>query len=468
MVLDDFERDPNRISVAFVTYYYNLLNSNHTKLYQVYHKDAILRHNDFKNPFSSEAKDIIGIDKIREHWLDSPFGGAKVMIQSIESTNSFHDSILIVAVGELALKGDENESSYKFVQTFVLVPMEGKDVYDVYNDVLTFVPDVDYEYVEEDEQKEKSGEEVQVSKELDTKPIEESKQEFAETHEIPEPAKEQEVEEGGKKEKRGREVEGEKHEEKHEEKLTDKEVDSTAVDDVDEAEKVGESLEKASTVRAKKPVAPLKPTTGLSWANQIASSAAATATAAIKPPTAASAHVVVKAKKDASPSPSGSKKGSRKREGRRHHHQESDSDDGFERVGGNDVKKNSRQNSLVNKKGQTVYPIYVKGIDKDTNEGALVKALENAFGRIDSCRMERNAAYVDFVERDPQKRALSRHLFRLGNIEIKLEPRLKRDGNSLKKKKNRNARRRNNPGNGGSTTNADTLTDDGFKRVGKH
>ncbi|VEU21969.1 DEKNAAC102985 [Brettanomyces naardenensis] len=514
MVLEDFEQDPNRISVAFVTYYYNLLNSNHNKLYQLYYKDAVLRHNSFKDPFAPPTETIVGIDDIKKHWAKSKLSGAKVMIQSIESTRSYKGSILIVAVGELALKqdkkrkdaevesepdadDDDEQASYKFVQTFILVPMEKRDVYDVYNDVLTFIPDVDYEYGEEDKEEEEEDDDddeeesqeveaVAVPEEDGVPEVQEKAKEEA-SEEVREDAKEEvsaevqeEIEEESKEEV-GEKANEEVKEEIHDEGIDEEEVDGAQVaepKDESEASTTGKEVDSVSEItsvpseedgaaekKAEAAAAVIaKPTKGLSWANQIASSGVKNTSIAKVP----AQHVLVKRKTETSPGPVGAKKGLKKKDAKKHHHQDSDSDDGFEKVGGDGGKKGSRQNSGINRKGQTIYPIFIKSIDKDTSENVIINALESAFGRIDSFRIERTTAYVDFVDQDAQKKALATHVIKVGGSEIKLEPRIKKDTPSSNKKKNKkNGKRHSNGVNAGSGGSSSGLTEDGFKRVGK-
>lgn len=446
MVLADFEQDPNRVSVAFITYYYNLLNSNPSKLYQLYAKDASLKQGSYQDPYGTSVETVTGSEAIKSLWDDSPLGGAKVMVQSIESTPSFQGSILTVCIGELALKGKrhaDGQTAYKFVQTFVLAPSAKKDVYDVNNDILSFIPDVDYAFdASDDEVEDEDDEEIE------------------------------EVEDDEVKEKRlaaeKKQQDNELNQQAVEGAIADAESDNVAeeiAEEIDVLDKDSEAkVESEETAEPVEPVStpsspPIKPTKGMSWANQIASSGVKNTSVAKVPVVA---HV---ARKETSPVGGSKKKKKDTATGKKQSH--SDDDDGFEKVGGDSKKGtngNGRQNSSFNKRGQQVYPIFIKGIEKDLSESSVTSALEAAFGKVDTCRIERTTGYADFVELDSQRRALGAHTFNVGGVELKLEPRMKKDAS--KKKKSRSNGKRHSTSN--SNGNVPTLSDDGFKRVGKH
>jgi len=474
MTLNEYERNPNRISVAFVTYYYNLLNSHHEKLYQLYYKDAVLKHNDYKNPFAEKAENIVGIESIKQYWDHSKLCGAKVMIQSIESSRSFEDTILIVTIGELALQNEQNicdeQPAYKFVQTFVLVPIKGKDVYDVYNDVMTFVPDIDYEYVNDDgngaEDNKIKGNgkaDSDIVKNLNKEvKVFESNGELKETSIVSDAVVKTSRTEpsiimnnkDGENEESNSENETFKTSQINSE---DSHASVTAISpDLKRQQSTEQNAKKTAEATPKKPVpVPSVPEKGLSWANQIASATKGKPTADIHPPHSGP----TKSKKELSPV---SKRGTTKRkDGKKHHHQGADSDDGFEKVRGGDSRKSIIQTTSVNKKGQLVYPIFLKYIDKDSSEDAIAKVLESHFGPVDSLKIDKAGAYVNFVQKDSQRRALARSTIKMNGNEVKIEAKLRKESGTIKKRKGRNGKRHGN----GSQNGSSGYTEDGFKKV---
>jgi len=482
MTLNEYERDPNRISVAFVTYYYNLLNSHHEKLYQLYYKDAVLKHNDYKNPFAGDTKNTIGVEHIKEYWDHSRLSGAKVMIQSIESTKSFGDAILIVTTGELALQHSEVEENtkdeqpaYKFVQTFVLVPIKGKDVYDVYNDVMTFVPDVDYDYASEDEiepdAKEKKALDCSSAESNSVKEDDRDSKVPESNDKLEEADKNSETDTGATANEKLPTNDGKRNSIANESSAkndasktiqTDKEVVSTSINNASTADSKKEQTKEQnanknlSTVPTKPTAVPSIPTKDISWASQIAISAAkGKPTSGIR-----TQHPgPMRQKKELSPV---SKRGAnKKKDGKKHHHQNPDSDDGFEKVRGADSRKSAIQTTSLNKKGQTVYPIYLKYIDKDSTEEGITKVLETYFGQVDSLRIDKAGAYVNFVHKDSQKRSLAKNAIKINGNEVKIEAKLRKENGATKKRKGRNGKRHGN----GSQNGLSGYTDDGFKKI---
>ncbi|KAH3670686.1 hypothetical protein OGAPHI_001201 [Ogataea philodendri] len=354
--MSDIDQDPNRVAIAFIEYYYNLVHSGTENLYQVYAKGATLRHADFRDPVGGEAIGVEGGEQIREYWGRSALAGAKVMIQTIEATKSFQESILIVCVGELVPGPvhDTEPVAFRFSHTFLLVPTVKRSVYDVYSDVLAFVPDVDAVYEEPE----------------------------PETVESPE--------------------------------SVEKEVFSVESKDTTPETGLGDEDEYESS----------KP---MSWADQIAFAAA-------------------KAKADKPEKKVKEKKEEKKEETKEEIKEE--------------PKKHKSQ--MVNKKGQVVYPIYVKGVTGSISEEELQQKLEQSFGHVDLCKIDRMIALVNFTEQGSQKKAIKTGTISVKGVDIKLEPRAKKDlapAATKKKKKAKNGPNGPNGSNGSS--------DDGFRKVGK-
>ena len=115
----------------------------------------------------------------------------------------------------------------------------------------------------------------------------------------------------------------------------------------------------------------------------------------------------------------------------------------------------------MNKKGQTVYPIYLKYIDKDSTEEGITKVLETYFGQVDSLRIDKAGAYVNFVHKDSQKRSLAKNAIKINGNEVKIEAKLRKENGATKKRKGRNGKRHGN----GSQNGLSGYTDDGFKKI---
>ncbi|KAG7898652.1 hypothetical protein KL935_004251 [Ogataea polymorpha] len=365
--MSDIDQDPNRVAIAFIEYYYNLIHSGTENLYQLYSPDAVLRHGDYKSPLSGDVVAAEGLEEIKARWNKSKLAGSKVMIQSIDASRSFQDSILIVCVGELAPKSshDTEPVAYKFVQTFLLVPTVKHSVYDVYNDVLNFLPDVDSKYDPEPES----------------------------ATDTPDSAEKGEVFSVQSKETTPETGEGEEEEPERPERQPERPV-------------------------ASKP---------MSWADQIAS-------AAVKK---------VEAKKTKE----------EKRERREDKKEDEKREDKKDKKEEEEFRKHKSQ--MVNKKGQVVYPIYVKGVTSAITDEELQKHLEENFGNVDLCKIDRMIALVNFTEQSSQKKAIKTGTIQVKGVEIKLEPRAKKDTAPVVAKKKRKGGK-----NGG-------VSEDGFRKVGK-
>ncbi|KAG7751440.1 hypothetical protein KL911_001412 [Ogataea haglerorum] len=374
--MSDIDQDPNRVAIAFIEYYYNLIHSGTENLYQLYSQNAVLRHGDYKAPLSADVVAAEGPAEIKAHWAKSKLAGSKVMIQSIDASKSFQESILIVCVGELAPKSSHDTESvaYKFVQTFLLVPTVKRSVYDVYNDVLNFLPDVDSNYDPEPES----------------------------ATETPDSAEKGEVFSVQSKESTPETGEGEEEEPEQPEQPEQ---------------------------RPERPVTS-KP---MSWADQIASAAAK--------------------KVEAKKTKESKELKEEKRERRDEKKEDEKKEDKKDKKEDEEFKKHKSR--MVNKKGQVVYPIYVKGVTSAITEEELQKHLEENFGNVDLCKIDRMIALVNFTEQSSQKKAIKTGAIHVKGVEIKLEPRAKKDAAPVVAKKKRKGGK-----NGG-------VSEDGFRKVGK-
>ncbi|GMG20491.1 unnamed protein product [Ambrosiozyma monospora] len=522
------ETDPNRVSVAFIKYYYNLLNSQEDKLYQLYSKDAVLRHNLHSEPFSSNTKNIVGNENIKEHWKTSELAGAKVMIQSIDTAKSYHDSILTIAAGELALKSNDefndDQPSYKFVQTFVLIPTKG--VYDVFSDVLTFIPDVDYEYDENaqdaevcekkdtaeestgvpaHEEKKEAVPEIKKSEAVAEKgpvapatvpettavveapvaevsePVLETEAPAAVSEPTPAPVIEEEATPVVSTEEKEQEevfspntntkestpeteeeekpaavekttVKAEKLQEEVKEKKEEKPVEAPAATTTNgsatpaeksvEASPAPESKPATPTATPAKPAKPAEPKqTGppkpISWASLAASHKGPSSVAKVPSTTqpvvvapqngAASAAAKKTNFVNGRTSPSNGqgdfKKVVRNKNNKFNKGQFDDDDTNGATAGVSDKAKLK----FTNNAGQEVYPVYIKHIETYINEADLKDVLEKSFGKVDSCRIDRSVALVDFTSQEAQAKAIKQHSVKVKGHEIKIEVRLRKE-----------------------------------------
>ncbi|CDK28734.1 unnamed protein product [Kuraishia capsulata CBS 1993] len=375
--------DPNAIAYAFVNHYYTRMNAKDPKLSSIYQLNAVLTHSDPTDSFKA-AVSVSGNKGIQEYLAKTPLAGCKVMISTVDVQPSFQDSILVICYGELALD-DETSPAYKFVQTFVLVSSK-PGVYDIFNDVLRFIPDVDDEV--DVEEVGDSTEDSKVSNEVEEKeesavfsPLQ-SKESTPETgleeSTTLEPPKEQPREEP--------------KEEKKEEPVS------------------WASKASAGITNFGAPVVVESP-------KRLAAKSA--------PAASASAPAAVETKAALRPASEESKK---------------------------------HKKAFLNGKGEPVYPIYVRGV-KDISQADLLKALTSKFGKVDSCRIDRLVALVDFVSIESQKQAIKTGEIQVGTYTIRLEPRAKRDKVTPKEspKQQKPKKKRN-----------QTVNDnDGFKKVGK-
>lgn len=151
MTLSEYEKDPNHITTDFIKYYYSKLSSDSSKLYQLYAKDAVLKHMDHNlDPFKGISTDYQGIENITKYWKARPeLSGSKLVILTVNTIQNSDNTLVTTVIGELLLKEDyENidqiEPTRLFTQTFILEPHSKKDNFDIKSDILTFIPDTDF------------------------------------------------------------------------------------------------------------------------------------------------------------------------------------------------------------------------------------------------------------------------------------------------------------------------------------
>lgn len=152
MTLTEYEKDPNHISTNFIKYYYSKLNSDCSKLFQLYTADAVLKHMNYReDPFGASSNDIHGADNIKKYWKSTPsLKGAKIIILTASTIQNTDNSLVISVVGELLFRkdyesvADEILPTKTFTHTFILQPEASRDIFNIKSDILTFIPDADY------------------------------------------------------------------------------------------------------------------------------------------------------------------------------------------------------------------------------------------------------------------------------------------------------------------------------------
>ncbi|GME73002.1 unnamed protein product [Ambrosiozyma monospora] len=451
------------------------------------------------------------------------------MIQSIDTAKSYHDSILTIAAGELALKSNDefndDQPSYKFVQTFVLIPTKG--VYDVFSDVLTFIPDVDYEYDEKaqdaeasekkdtaeestnapaaQEEKKEAVPEIKESEpvaekapvapvtvpettaDVETPVAEVSEPVPAETkteapaavsEPTPAPAVEEEATPVVSNEEKEQEevfspntntkestpdteeeekpatvektaVKAEKQQEEVKEKKVEEEkkeeekpVETSAATTTTtngtatpgeksvEASPAPESKPATPTAAPTKPAGPPKP---FSWASLAASHRGPSSVA--KVPSSTQPVVIAPqngaaAKKtnfvNGRTSPSNGQGDFKKVVRNKNKFNKGQYDDEDSNGVGAGVSDKAKL-KFTNNAGQEVYPVYIKHIEAYINETDLKDVLEKSFGKVDSCRIDRSVALVDFTNQEAQAKAIKQHSVKVKGHEIKIEVRLRKE-----------------------------------------
>ncbi|KAI0463118.1 hypothetical protein LJB42_003135 [Komagataella kurtzmanii] len=429
------EQKLTSIAYAFIKYYYSILNSDTKNLNKLYTIDGSLTHSNQTEPFKPAQK-VQGNEKIKDYYSNSVLEGASVMISTIDVQKSFNESILIVCFGEMSLKENgELSPAHKFVQTFVLVPTK-QDIYDLSNDLLRFIPDVDDEIPateaenteEVDEAKtetateESTNGEVEVAEEKPDgvfSPKIDTKASTPETvDEEPKTATESETPTETQKPEKPKETEKTEKTEKAESDASDA------------------TTKKSETVSLNP-----KP---LSWADKLKSDD--------KSSNASSTRVIVH-QKDTKDS-----KKPKKSTTNHNNTNDKETETTESQSNGTGNKNTKKKVASAKKNNSDFYPIYIKGIEKDVTEKDLTQALQKAFGKVETCKIDRLIALVDFAEASSQKNAIQAKTIEVKGHVIKLEPRTKRDNKPSHKKKSASS----------SQKKVSALPDsDGFKKVGK-
>lgn len=148
MTFTDFEKDPNHITFDFIKYYYSKLSLDSSKLYQLYSPTAVIKHSE-----STKTHDYNTPDSIKKYWKTNSFlSNSKIIILTVNTVENSDTSLVATVVGEILLEqdyslctNDDIIPTRPFTQTFVLEKEEDKDAYMIKSDILTFIPDTDYE-----------------------------------------------------------------------------------------------------------------------------------------------------------------------------------------------------------------------------------------------------------------------------------------------------------------------------------
>ncbi|ANZ77493.1 BA75_04920T0 [Komagataella pastoris] len=426
------EQKLTSIAYAFIKYYYSILNSDTKSLNKLYTIDGSLTHSNQTEPFKPAQK-VQGNEKIKDYYADSVLEGASVMISTIDVQKSFNESILIVCFGEMSLKENgELSPAHKFVQTFVLVPTK-QDIYDLSNDLLRFIPDVDDEVPateaenteEVDEAKAETATEGSTNGEVE---VAEEKPDGVFSPKIDTKASTPETVD-------------------EESKTSTESVASTETqkpekpEETEETEKTEKTESDATDATSKKSEAVNPNPKPLSWADKLKSDD--------KSSNASSTRVIVHQKDKDSKKPKKSTTNHNNTNDKETETTESQSN-------GTGNKSAKKKAASAKKNNSDFYPIYIKGIEKDVTEKDLTQALQKAFGKVETCKIDRLIALVDFADASSQKNAIQAKTIEVKGHVIKLEPRTKRDNKPKKKSANSSQKKLN------------AIPDsDGFKKVGK-
>ena len=153
MTFAEYEKDPNHIITGFITYYYNQLSSDPSKLYQLYREDAVLKHT---NPFEQSkdtAEDFNTLPNIEKYWKSlTVLSYSKIVILTVNTIKQSDESLVSTIVGEILLQKDYDNDDDEdkilptrtFTQTFILCPDEKRDSYSIKSDILVYIPLIDY------------------------------------------------------------------------------------------------------------------------------------------------------------------------------------------------------------------------------------------------------------------------------------------------------------------------------------
>ncbi|OWB70467.1 hypothetical protein B5S31_g145 [[Candida] boidinii] len=524
-VLESKKVNPNLIAVGFLEYYYNLINSQAANLYQMYTKNATLNHS--LKPFK-KFENVKGIDNIKEFWNKSELRGAKFMIQTIDVEEVDEKSILLSCTGEFALPDplDEDTPSQRFVHTFILFS-ENYSRYDVINEMLRIIPDIDDEEDEEDDddgklEESKEVEKVESKDKIEPKvettpeaPKEESKLSVA-------PTSNGSVTSNNKK----------SIEETEDQVFTPKEnskesTPETAPEVEEEKSSTPAQLKKLPdlpSTPAKPPTSaqstpsttpasiPPKPTKPFSWAdaasanakkvvksteladsassgiassaNGHASSSAITTAAPVPSAAAAAADKTVPTDKatsavDFTTVPTSSATTTSKSEKKdsktnTKNGSNASSSSGLSKSANGDdnteegLLSKKLKKSFINKKGEAVYPIYIKGVERGITQQELISALEKKFGKVDSCKIESFIALVDFTEHQSQIDAIKVGTLKVKNTTIRLEPRVSKKESKSTGNGNGNGNKSDNNNNNNSNNNNNKKKKKNDKHNGSH
>ncbi|SCU77297.1 LAMI_0A00584g1_1 [Lachancea mirantina] len=386
------------ITYAFLNTYYQRMNADPLKIHHLYSATAELTHINYQCEFDDNLEvmptiKITGKENISKFYARyaKKVKTLRVKIDScdFQFTGANNTSILILTLGEMFWLGTP---SYKFCQTFVLVPTAtNPKIFDVCNDMIYFPPDraeesqfsnveqmKDTENLPEEEAMETESSGQAAGNEVnDSKVPEESSSALANgTYHKEAPAS-----------KLPETLEPPASEETPHETVQNAEMeDDEDVSNTMTHESASHAVEIATEEKPKK----------MNWASKIANSESkvvpnvATNYIRAEPE---SPQVGKKVNERKSTSPGGQPRDSKI------------------------FKK--KVFYYVNKDG--FYPVYVRGTGGVTDE-QLVKALEKEFGIVRKISSQETFAVVDFEDQQCQTDAIERGVLRINNVDVHMEP----------------------------------------------
>ncbi|KAJ8140230.1 hypothetical protein OY671_006575 [Metschnikowia pulcherrima] len=394
------ELSTEAVGWMFLQKYYGSYTTDMAALYTFYDAEASVRHDGYPNEHAENSGEKVvktvhvaqgnAVRTFYEEKAAKSEEKDKIVVENAAFQPSVAGSIVIVVSGSWK-RG--TSALWPFVQTFVL-KAKGKTVFDIANDVLTFV---DYAEEHKDTQtevaivEEKPAEKTEADKESG-----ESSEEKKEPVSEPETAAETTAPEPKEAQKEDAEEESATEPAKNVPAASEAKAEPTQTDSSEATTETIETPvapEPETSSEPEKPAAPAVPAQKPTWANLAAigpkttsKTAAVVSPAAVKSVPAVSAPVSA-AKKTASPS---------------------------------QAPAQAAPNGKFKK--EEWYPIYIKNVDVEEDE--LKAAIIKQFGDIKYFKKTNKTALCDFKSKDDQQRALeTRELVIRSNV-ILLEPRI--------------------------------------------
>lgn len=426
------------IGYSFLQTYFHRMNKDPSKVSALYSNTAEITHINYQVNFSHEDDilptiKIIGKDNISSFFTrnNKKVCDLRAKIDSIDyqNTGSKHESILLLITGEMFWT---NTPSYRFCQTIVLTPINSNSsCYEVTNDVMRFLPDIDSLYIPEVKAKEQLPEKDEEIKESVVNNVQSTIDEKTPSEMAIKEQKESKQQSEEKKSEKEKEdtpisntkdnIETSKPEVNHPVETEQQAVSENTIEDLHKQEKdikqsshesideerpkvdnsETENSNKEPTVTTT-PLSPPAQAPKLSWASTVSKGA----------PSGKGRSEFTKIEQTTTttvPAP----KSKLNNNSERKFDMSSRKDNGSNR---NNKKRQTF--STVNKDG--FYPIYIRGTS-GVNENDLRKKLDIDFGTVVKMTNSDNFVVVDFENQQSQISALEKKTFKIGDIEMSLE-----------------------------------------------